>query len=165
MNPPTSPDLEKSSPDERAKRPFGQWVSRQFNFVYVAASCVFLVFWPFAVNGWGIGARALWLLATMLGDLLVVQGAKHIFYVPRPDKADGFSWGRRPHSGFPSGHSVPAFLLATLIWRAHPAFWFWFLGAALIAWARWQQRAHFGYQVSLSALLGIGLGLLAGRWL
>jgi len=165
MNPPTLPDQLPNTPSTRAKRPFGQWVSRQFNFVYVLASCLFLVLWPFSVNQWGISARAIWLVAAMLGDLILVQGCKHIFFVPRPNKPDRFAWGRRPHSGFPSGHSVPAFLLATLIWRAHPMLWLWFLGAALIAWARWQQRAHFGYQVCLSALLGVLLGLFASRWL
>ena len=160
----SSPSAPIPSP---TKRPFvfGQWVSRTFNFVYVFVSCVLLVFWPFAVNHWGIGPRTGWLLLAMLGDLLIVQGCKHVFYVHRPGKTAQFLWGRHPHSGFPSGHTFPAFLLATMIWEAHPTLWFWFAGAALIAWARWQQRAHFGWQVSLSALLGTALGLLAGRWL
>ena len=164
MNP-SPPAAHQSAPPTKRRFDFGQFVSRTFNFVYVLVSCFLLVLAPFAVNNWNIGARALWLLGAMLGDLILVQGFKHLFYVPRPHTPGVFSWGRRAHSGFPSGHTLPAFLLATLIAQAHPKLGFWFAGALLIAWARWRVKAHFAYQVTLSALMGIGLGLLAGRWL
>ncbi len=164
MNPLVSA-TQNDAPSQERRFDFGQFVSRSFNFVYVLASCVLLVFVPFTVNAWPIGTRALWLLAAMFGDLVLVQGFKHICYIPRPKTTNVFSWGRRAHSGFPSGHTLPAFLLATLIWQAHPHLWFWFFGAALIGWARWHVKAHFGYQVTLSALLGIGLGFVAGRFL
>ncbi len=163
MNP-TLP-VAQEAPPSKPRFDVGQFVSRTFNFVYVFCSCLFLVFVPFAVNSWDSSARASWLLAAMVGDALLVQGFKHLFYLPRPHTPGVFSWGRRAHSGFPSGHTLPAFLLATLITQAHPKLWFWFAGAGLIAWARWHVKAHFGYQVTLSALMGIGLGLLAGRWL
>ena len=164
MNP-SPPAAHRSAPISKRRFEFGQFVSRTFNFVYVFVSCCFLVFAPFAVNAWNIGARASWLLAAMLGDLILVQGFKRVFYVPRPHTPGAFSWGRRAHSGFPSGHTLPAFLLATLIVQTHPKLGFWFAGALLIAWARWHVKAHFGYQVTLSALMGTALGLLAGRFL
>lgn len=152
------------SPDQ-SRFDFGQFVSRGFNFVYVLLSCGLLVFVPFSINNWNIGLRALWLVGAMAGDLILVQGFKHLCYIPRPRATDSFCWGRRAHSGFPSGHTLPAFLLATLIVQAHPHLWFWFAGAALIGWARWKVLAHFASQVLLSAALGVGLGLLAGRFL
>lgn len=167
MNPPLSA-TQDDTPELESRYAFGQFVSRSFNFVYVVVSCLWLVLVPFSVksaSAWSLGSRALWLMAAMLGDLILVQGFKHICYIPRPKTANPFRWGRHAHSGFPSGHTLPAFLLATLIWQAHPHLWVWFLGAALIGWARWNVKAHFGYQVTLSALLGIGIGLLAGRFL
>lgn len=167
MNPPFPAARDKAPATRSAKRPFdfGQFVSREFNFLYVLASCCLLVFVPFGVNGWSMEGRALWLVGAMLGDLVLVQGFKHLCYIPRPKAVNRFCWGRRAHSGFPSGHTLPAFLLATLIVQAHPGLWAWFAGAALIGWARWKVLAHFGYQVMLSALLGVGLGLIAGRFL
>ena len=164
MNPPL-PAAPPDAPDDPRRYAFGQFVSRTFNFIYVLVSCGVLVLLPFEVNTWNIGSRALWFLAAMLGDVVLVQGFKHLFYVSRPHTPGRFSWGRRAHSGFPSGHTLPAFLLATCVVQTHPRFWFWFAGALLIGWARWQVKAHFGYQVLLSALLGVGLGLVAGRWL
>lgn len=167
MNPSLPAACDEMPATSSAKRPFdfAQFVSRGFNFAYVFFSCCLLVFVPFGINGWNIGHRALWLVGAMLGDLILVQGFKHLCYIPRPRAVNSFCWGRRAHSGFPSGHTLPAFLLATLITQAHPGLWAWFAGAALIGWARWHVRAHFGYQVVLSALLGIGLGWVAGRFL
>ena len=167
MNPsvPASHDQTPAASGTKGPLDFGQFVSRGFNFAFVLVSCCLLVLVPFSTNRWDIGQRALWLVAAMLGDLVLVQGFKHLCYIPRPRATDGFSWGRRAHSGFPSGHTLPAFLLATLIVQAHPHLWFWFAGAALIGWARWKVLAHFSYQVLLSAVLGIGLGLVAGRFL
>ena len=164
MTPPLS--AAQDEPTELESRyVVGQFVSRSFNFVYVLVTCLWLVLVPFSINTWPLGSRVLWLVAVAVGDLIVVQGFKHICYFPRPNTTNPFRWGRHANSGFPSGHTLPAFLGATLIWQTHPQLWFWFLGAALIGWARWNVKAHFGYQVTLSALLGIGIGLLAGRFL
>ena len=164
MNPPLSA-VHDDAPELESRYAFGQFVSRSFNFVYVLATCLLLVAVPFSVNKWLLPARVLWLVAVALGDLIVVQGFKHICYFPRPNTTNPFRWGRHANSGFPSGHTLPAFLGATLVWQTHPHLWFWFLGATLIGWARWNVKAHFGYQVTLSALLGIGIGLVAGRFL
>lgn len=151
----------------KARRRFdiGQFLSRGFNLTYIFTTCCWIVFRPFTVNSWGMGARALWLVSATLGYFILVQGLKYFCYFPRPGSKDTFCWGRRPHSGFPSGHTLPAFVGATLIWQSHPHFWFWFVGALLIAWARWHVKAHFGYQVILSALIGTGWGLIMGQFL
>ena len=148
----------------KPRRPFnfGQFVSRPFNFVYVLGSILLLLFIPVAASTGEIGARALWVLAAFTGDLIVVQGAKHVFYAPRPNSGNAWKWGRHPHSGLPSGHTVPAWMLAMMGASVHPT-WapIWIGLAALIAWARWKVRAHFAYQVALSALMGVALGALA----
>ena len=141
---------------------FGQFVSRPFNFVYVLLSILLLLCAP-APAGWReFVGRVAWIVLAFVGDLVVVQGAKHIFYAPRPNSGNSWKWGRHPHSGFPSGHTVPAWMLATMGAHVHAA-WapLWFALAALIAWARWKVRAHFAYQVAGSALLGLMLGALA----
>ena len=144
----------------KPRRPFnfGQFISRPFNFAYVLLSILTLLFLPLA-SASEVGARALWIVAAFIGDLVVVQGAKHVFYAPRPNSEGAWKWGRHPHSGFPSGHTVPAWMLATMGASVHPK-WaiFWFGLAALIGWARWNVRAHFAYQVAGSALLGLALG-------
>ena len=148
----------------KPRRPFnfGQFVSRPFNFVYVFGSIALLLFTPTPLGAGEVGARAGWIVAAFVGDLLVVQGAKHIFYAPRPNSNNSWKWGRHPHSGLPSGHSVPAFMLAVMGASVHPQ-WsiIWFGLAALIGWARWKVRAHFAYQVMVSAGLGVALGALA----
>ncbi len=142
----------------------GQFLSRQFNFVYVAFSIGFLLFTFSQQLQLSLGARFCWILGAFLLDLLVVQGAKHIFYAPRPNFEQVWKWGRHPHSGFPSGHSVPAFMLATMVLQSTPQ-WapFWYMGAVLIAYGRWKVEAHFAWQVTLSAILGVLIAVLA-RW-
>ena len=144
---------------------FGQFVSRPLNFVYVTGSILLLLLAPMPQNAREFGLRAGWIVLAFVGDLIAVQGAKHIFYAPRPNSNNAWKWGRHPHSGFPSGHTVPAWMLATMSASVHPN-WalIWFGLAALIAWARWKVRAHFGYQVIGSALLGLALGALASWW-
>ena len=144
---------------------FGQFVSRSFNFLYVIASFCLVIFVPFEVNKWSVGARILWLMGAAALNFGLVQGFKYLCYMPRPHAKDCFCWGRRAHSGFPSGHTLPAFMFATMIKQAYPNLWFWFAGALLIGWARWSVKAHYGYQVTVSAMIGIGLGLLVGRFL
>lgn len=147
-----------------AKRPFnfGQFVSRPLNFVYVLGSILALLLWPLPQNIRELGLRAGWVVLAFVGDLVAVQGAKHLFYAPRPNSDSVWKWGRHAHSGMPSGHTVPAWMLAVMGASVHPS-WapLWFALAALIGWARWRVRAHFAYQVALSAVLGVLLGLLA----
>lgn len=139
----------------------GQILSRQFNFVFVLSSAILLIFWPSIHSDPTLVGRLGWFLAAVLADVAIVQGFKRVCYFPRPNSGQKWEWKRRAHSGFPSGHTLPAFLFATLISHQHPqlAIW-WFAGAALIAWGRWNVRAHFAIQILLSALLGVGLGLI-----
>ena len=150
-----------------SRRPFnwGQFVSRPLNFVYVVVSILLLLLTPAPTTAREVGARALWILLAFVGDLIVVQGAKHVFYAPRPNSSNAWKWGRHPHSGLPSGHTVPAWMLAIMGASVHPQWAPVWLGlAALIGWARWRVRAHFAYQVLASALMGAALGLLAVAW-
>ena len=144
---------------------FGQFVSRPLNFIYVLGSILLLSLAPMPANARELELRVAWIVLAFLGDLIVVQGAKHLFYAPRPNSHNAWKWGRHPHSGFPSGHTVPAWMLATMGAHVHPTWAPLWLGlAALIAWARWKVRAHFAYQVIGSAGLGVALGALAMVW-
>lgn len=165
----TSSSATSSAPRKRAKNTagfdVGQFVSRQFNFIYVVGSVAFLIFWPWFASPLDAWERIIWVVAALLGEVAFVQGIKHLCYIPRPHAKTSFAWGRRPHSGMPSGHTVPAFLLATFVAASHPVWGaIWYGGATLIAWARWRTQAHYAYQVVVSALLGIVLALIVMRW-
>lgn len=151
-------------PPDSTSFDYPQLLSRHFNFVYIAASLIFLL-WNFSpVLGFNLFERFAWILAAFTLNLAVVQGAKHLFYAPRPNPKfpREWKWGRHAHSGFPSGHTVPAFLLAALVWKSAPALgWIWILCAALIAFGRWKAGGHYAWQIALSAPIGFGIGFLA----
>jgi hypothetical protein len=145
-------------------KPFdmGQFLSRQFNFVYVVVSIGFLLFTFSPQLQLSPLQRFWWIIGAFVLDLLVVQGFKHAFYAPRPHYEYVWKWGRHPHSGFPSGHSVPAFMLATMVHQAAPHIGpFWYVGATLIAFGRWKAEGHYAWQVTVSAFIGILLAVLA----
>ena len=144
----------------------GQIVSRHFNFLFVLASGICLIFWSSPSSAPTLLGRFLWFAGAVLADVLIVQFFKRACYFPRPASGQNFSWGRRAHSGFPSGHTLPAFLFATLMAHNHPQTAIpWFLGAALIGWGRYIVRAHFTIQIVISALLGVGVGLIFTRFI
>ena len=147
-------------PPSTRKLDGSQLISRQFNFVFVFFSALILIFWPSIHAAPTIEGRFCWLGAAILSDVIFVEIFKHICYFPRPNSRQKFRWGRHARSGFPSGHTLPAFLLATLMAHEHPHLAvLWFLGAAIIAGGRYWARAHSLLQIVPSAALGIGFGL------
>lgn len=108
---------------------------------------------------------AAFLFATyMAGNMLVVQGLKHLVDRPRP--ADPLV--RVDHGSFPSGHAAGAALLvvivgAVLIPAARRRAW-WIGGAVFtlaMMWSRTWLHAHWLSDTAAGAVAGAGAGLLA----
>lgn len=134
----------------------GQGLSRPFNLVFEALCVSFLLFNPLAPREtrpfrlvWALGALALY--------ALVVESLKRLVFWPRPNDVGALVPSRG--SGFPSGHTVPAFLVAVLVGELEPKLRVPALcGAILIGYSRVEVTAHFASQVWLSALIGVALG-------
>ena len=132
-------------------RRLANFLSRPFNVAYVAVSLLLI--------GFSSGFHLLG--AAMLLNFATVQGIKRICWMPRPSSRQAAHWGHGVRSGFPSGHTTPAFLLASLMTFAHPQCALaWFAAASAIAWSRVRVGAHHPYQVVVSAVLGCGLAVL-----
>jgi len=136
----------------------GQFLSRHFNLVFEVASVSFLLASALEKRetrrfrlGWSLGAAASYLVA--------VEGTKRLFFWPRPEDVGRTILTAHRDAGFPSGHTVPAFLVAVLVGELDPR-WRWpaMLGAVLIAYSRVEVTAHSALQVWLSALIGLALG-------
>ena len=96
----------------------------------------------------------------LLGYLVVVQGLKAVIWLPRPGE---FTVGE--HSGFPSGHTVPAFVMACLVAESYPRFGVPALVMAiLVGYARVEVMAHFAYQVAASGAMGVAIGMAMTSW-
>lgn len=97
--------------------------------------------------------RLLMLGGALLGCAIVVQGLKALIWLPRPD--DTLHGTHLRGSGFPSGHTVWAFVVACLVADTIPRFRVAaFAMAILIGYARVEVTAHFAYQVAVSGLMG-----------
>ncbi|WP_328863629.1 phosphatase PAP2 family protein [Streptomyces virginiae] len=104
------------------------------------------------------------LAATLGGNMLVVQGLKHLVDRPRP--ADPLV--RVDHGSFPSGHAATAALLVVLLGvllvpAARRRAW-WIGGAVLtlaMMWSRTWLHAHWLSDTVAGAAAGAGVGLLA----
>ncbi len=137
----------------------GQTLSRPANFAFEALGAGFLLFGPLWAGetrpfrfGWTLGALALY--------ALVVESLKRLVFWPRPIDVGQTALSASRGSGFPSGHTVPAFLVAVLVGELEPRLRVPALGmAVLIGYSRVEVTAHFASQVWLSALIGVGLGL------
>ncbi|MEU9143405.1 phosphatase PAP2 family protein [Streptomyces sp. NPDC048349] len=103
------------------------------------------------------------LLAFLGGNLVVVQGLKHLVDRPRP--ADPLV--RVDHGSFPSGHAATAALLvvvvgALLVPAARRRLW-WAAGAAFtlaMMWSRTWLHAHWLSDTAAGAAAGAGAGLV-----
>ena len=140
----------------------GQFISRAGHFTFLVASLTALVFGP-RLPGESRATRLLMLGGALLGYLIVVEGLKALIWLPRPD--DYLHGTHLRGSGFPSGHTVPAFAVACLVadsfrrWRV-PAFGM----AILIGYSRVEVTAHFAYQVAASGIFGIAIGMAVTWW-
>ncbi|WP_405786267.1 phosphatase PAP2 family protein [Streptomyces sp. NBC_01367] len=104
------------------------------------------------------------LAATLGGNMLLVQGLKHLVDRPRP--ADPLV--RVDHGSFPSGHAATAALLVVvlgvlLVPAARRRAW-WIGGAAFtlaMMWSRTWLHAHWLSDTVAGAAAGAGVGLVA----
>ena len=137
----------------------GQFLSRAGHFTFLALSLAALLFGPLD-KGETRALRWLALIGAMIGYLLVVEGLKAVIWLPRPGQ---FEVGK--HSGFPSGHTVPAFVVACLVAAIYPR---WqvpaFAMAILVGYARVEVMAHFAYQVVASGIFGSIIGVRIAAW-
>ena len=137
----------------------GQNLSRPVNFLFQAGAIGFLLLGPLAPRetrslrlGWAVGAAAI--------NFGVVELLKRLVFWPRPVDVGHTVQTAVRGSGFPSGHTVPAFLVAVLVGELEPRLRLPALGmAVLIGYSRVEVTAHFASQVWLSAIIGVGLGL------
>jgi membrane-associated phospholipid phosphatase len=137
----------------------GQNLSHGGNFAFEVLAVGFLLFGPLSQCetrrfrfSWTLGAGALY--------ALVVESLKRLVFWPRPIDVGQSALSASHGSGFPSGHTVPAFLVAVLVGELEPKLRVPALGmAVLIGYSRVEVTAHFASQVWLSALIGVGLGL------
>ena len=109
-------------------------------------------------------------LSCLLGieSLIVNQGIKRIFRRQRPTESgdDRFDVRTPSTSSFPSGHASSAFFAATLLnalvgRRSAPI---WFGLAGVVATSRVYVRIHHASDVIGGAVVGLGLGLVARRF-
>lgn len=138
----------------------GQNLSRAGHFLFLLLSIAYLVFGPLR-PGEKRPFRIAWMLGAVALNFAVVQLLKKTVFWPRPiDVGETASTASRG-SGFPSGHTVPAFLIAVLIGYIQPKLQIPALVMAiLIGYSRVEVTAHFALQVWISALMGLLLGEL-----
>ncbi|MFD9302019.1 phosphatase PAP2 family protein [Streptomyces sp. NPDC060048] len=125
--------------------------------VPLALLCFLLVRRRWVAAGFLLGVYA-------IGNMLVVQGLKHLVDRPRP--ADPLV--RVDHGSFPSGHAAGAALLVVLVGvllvpAARRRAW-WTGGAVFtlaMMWSRTWLHAHWLSDTAAGALAGAGAGLLA----
>lgn len=145
----------------------GQSLSRPANLVFETLCAGFALLGPLAPRETR-RFRLSWTLGAGASYALVVESLKRLVFWPRPVDVGALVPSRG--SGFPSGHTVPAFLVAVLVGELDPRLRFpALLGAILIGYSRVEVTAHFASQVWLSALIGTCLGALwcqvRRRWL
>ncbi len=140
----------------------GQNLSRAGHFTFLAVSLSALIFGPLRTGETRL-TRLLMLGGALVGYLLVVEGLKAVIWLPRPD--DYLHGTHTRGSGFPSGHTVPAFAVACLVAATSPK-WAWpaLAMAIAIGYARVEVTAHFAYQVVASALFGCAIGTAMTMW-
>jgi membrane-associated phospholipid phosphatase len=128
---------------------FGHVVSHGFHDTYLTLSILYLL-----VTAWVARSKALfWNAAAPLGaETAIMQTIqKASFHVwglwPRPSGTDG---------GFPSGHAAATCVVAYLLTQRFPRLGLlWYGIAGLISWSRWQDNAHYPYQIVAGAVLGL----------
>lgn len=133
-------------------------LGHSINSVWVGISILMLALPSLWAARRGIRDPWVWRVmdAALLDFLLVDAVGKRFLPWPRPNKPAGLLY-----AGFPSGHTMAAFLLAWLIWRRYPKLGpLWFGMATLIAWSRVEVHAHYPYQVIAAAFLGCAVGRL-----
>ncbi len=140
----------------------GQNLSRGGHFAFLFVSLVALTFGPL-LPAESRATRLLLLGGALVGYLIVVEVLKAVIWLPRPD--DYLHGTHLRGSGFPSGHTVPAFVVACLVADTFARFrWPAFAVAILVGYSRVEVTAHFAYQVAASGLFGAAIGMAMTNW-
>lgn len=143
----------------------GQFLSRVVNFVFLLSCGAFLLFGPLRPKE-NRAFRVAWTAGAVALHFAVVGTIKHFVFWPRPIDVGHTAENAVRGSGFPSGHTLPAFLFASLVGFIEPRLQIPALTTAiLIGYSRVEVLAHFAIQVWLSALMGLALGALWSRLL
>lgn len=138
----------------------GQFLSRPFNFIFEFACVGLMLLGPLARRETR-RFRVLWSLGAGVSYAIAVEGTKRLVFWPRPEDVGRTIQTAHRGAGFPSGHTVPAFLAAALVGELYPETrWPALIGAILIGYSRVEVTAHFASQVWLSAVIGLGLGVI-----
>lgn len=138
----------------------GQTLSRPANFAFELLGAAFLLCGPLR-KGETRPLRLSWVAGAVALNFGVVEIFKWLVFWPRPIDVGRAVGAATRGSGFPSGHTVPAFLVAVLVGELQPKLRVpAFAMAILIGYSRVEVTAHFASQVWLSALMGVALGLV-----
>lgn len=138
----------------------GQTLSHSIDVIYLTLCGVFLVFGPLRHKE-SRPVRLAWVAGSVALNFAVVQLLKKLVFWARPVDVGEIASTASRGSGFPSGHTVPAFLIAVLVGYIEPRLQIPALVVAgLIGYSRAEVTAHFPIQVWLSALIGILLGVV-----
>lgn len=148
---------------ERLGSHVGQYISHTVHFVFLVSGLAWILFSPLA-KGETRSLRCLVIALALTGYGLSVEGLKHLFYLPRPGQPSVWEEGSRG-SGFPSGHTVPAFIVACVVSSISPRLTIpAFTVAVLIGYSRVEVTAHYAYQVVISGIIGVLIGLAICEW-
>jgi membrane-associated phospholipid phosphatase len=135
----------------------GQTISRTGHAAFLVGGLAWILLSRLA-PGESRLVRVTTVVLALIAYVLLVVATKHVFYLPRPGQPAIWVEGSRG-SGFPSGHTVPAFEVACLLAAVSPRATIpAFAMAILIGYSRVEVTAHYAYQVVLSAALGILAG-------
>lgn len=147
------------------------WYMRQMGEMWVTLSLAALVAF-YNRRGWKAAALVGMVTAlTGLSSTLVrivagrMRPAGSLSEFVRNDGENLWIWFRGFYTtkdlSFPSGHATLAFGLAAVMSYLSPQTrWFWIAWAAMCAWSRVVQQAHFYADITAGAAIGWGLGML-----
>ncbi len=128
----------------------GQFLSRTFYTLFLAVGIGYSIFSPLERNEprW---RRILFVIGLVITCLLVEQVLDHFIWEPRP----GWKNIVGKSSGFPSGHAIGAFAMASLLAIIRPKIAPIGLGCAfLVGYSRVEVGAHYPHQVVAGAIIG-----------
>jgi membrane-associated phospholipid phosphatase len=128
----------------------GQFLSRQFYALFLAIGIGYSLLSPLETNEprW---SRIGFVLGVVLVCLLVEATLDHLIWEPRPGWVNVFG----KSSGFPSGHAMGSFAMASVITLLRPQLTLIAFGSAfLVAYSRVEVVAHYPHQVVVGAILG-----------
>jgi membrane-associated phospholipid phosphatase len=151
----TGPDSQPTAPPRRAHQVADAVsIASDFGALWVAVSVVQVL-----VGRASVVTAVRRLGAAGITSLVLTRLLKHYFAVPRPDPDSDATVARTPSSsGFPSGHTLAAFVSAVLLPRTRRGRVLALLVASLVGWA----RVEVGHHRVADVLAGAAAGTTAG---